>query len=293
MVRVGWCGLGQMGAPMAARLLGAGVELAVWNRTPGRADDLVAGGARRAASPADAAAGAEVVATMLATPEALDDVVFGPAGLAAGMAPGTTLVEMSTVGPAAVTGMAARLPAGVDVLDAPVLGSVGQAEDGSLRVFVGGPAELFERRQPLLGHLGSALHVGPLGAGAAMKLVANSILGALMTALAEALALADGLGLDQAQVLDVLAGSPIGATVRSKRDKVESAAYPPNFKLALAAKDLRLVAEAAAAAGCDLRLAGAARSWLEEAAAARDGALAGLDYSAVIAHVRGRPASAG
>ena len=291
MVRVGWCGLGQMGTPMATRLLDAGVEVVVWNRTADRAAPLVEKGAHQAASPAEAAAGADVVATMLATADALDDVVFGAGGLATGLRPGATLVDMSTVGPEAVEAVAARLPEGVDMLDAPVLGSVTQATDGTLKVFVGGPDDVVARCRAVLGHLGRPIHVGPLGAGAAMKLVANSVLGALMTGLAEALALADGLGLDQAQVLDVLAESPIAATLRSKRDKVETGEYPPNFKLALAAKDLRLVTEAADRRGVDLRLAPAARSWLEEAAG--DEALAGLDYSAVIAHVRGLPASPG
>lgn len=121
-----------------------------------------------------------------------------------------------------------------------------------------------------------------------MKLVANSTLGALMCGLAEALALADALGLDEAAVLDILSESPIGATTKSKRKLIESGEYPANFKLELAAKDLGLVTAAAEAAGLDLRLAPAARAWLEQADAQ---GLGELDYSAVIAAVRGRPAS--
>ena len=123
-----------------------------------------------------------------------------------------------------------------------------------------------------------------------MKLVANSTLGVLMCGLAEALALADALDLEEAAVLDILAESPIGATVKSKRSKVESGVYEANFTLALAAKDLGLVTSAADAAGLELRLAPAARAWLERAAAS---GLGDLDYSAVIADVRGRPASGG
>jgi 3-hydroxyisobutyrate dehydrogenase-like beta-hydroxyacid dehydrogenase len=120
-----------------------------------------------------------------------------------------------------------------------------------------------------------------------MKLVANSTLGALMTGLAEALALADGLALDEAAVLDILVESPIGVTAKSKRALIESGVYQPNFSLGLAAKDLRLVTEAAEAAGVELRLAAAARSWFERA---DEHGLGELDYSAVIADVRGRPA---
>ena len=292
MATLAFCGLGRMGEPMAGRLLDAGHDLAVWNRTAARADGLVERGARRADSPAEAADGADGVFTMLSTPEVLEAVVFGEgshgsAALVEGLAPGTTLVDMSTVGPDAVRAVADRLPDGVAMLDAPVLGSVSQATDGTLKVFVGGADELFARWRPVLEELGRARHLGPLGAGASMKLVANSCLGALMTALAEALALADALELDQAVVLDVLSESPIGATTKSKRPRIESAEYPPNFTLELAAKDLRLVSEAAGRLGVDAKVAAAARAHFE---AADESGFGDLDYSAVIAHVRGHTA---
>jgi 3-hydroxyisobutyrate dehydrogenase len=294
MTRIAFLGLGQMGGPMAARLLDAGHELTVWNRTPEKAQPLVEKGARLAATPRDAADGVEAVVTMLSTPEVLREVLFGPDGVAEGLPPGSTLIEMSTVGPEVVREIAGKLtgeklPPGVDLVDTPVLGSVPQATDGSLKVFVGGSEEAFRRWEPVLGAFGTPIHLGPQGAGAAMKLVANSTLGALMSGLGEALSLAEGLGLDRETVLDVLADSPIGVTVRSKRELIESGVYPPRFKLALAAKDLRLVTEAARAAGRDLRVADAARSWLEDADRAD---LGDLDYSAVTAHIRGAPASA-
>jgi len=285
MSNVAFCGLGQMGAPMAARLLEAGHDLTVWNRNPDRASPIVARGARRAATPAEAAAEAEIAVTMLADPSALDEVVFGDGGLAAGLLPGATLVDMSTVGPAAVRDIGARLPEAVHFLDAPVLGSVGQALDGSLRIFVGGDPATFDRWRPLLAAMGTPSHLGPHGAGASMKLVANSTLGALMCGLAEALALADAFGLDEVAVLDILAGSPIGRTVESKRPLIEGGSYQPaNFKLSLAAKDLGLVVQAAEATGIDLRLAVAARAWFDRADSA---GLGSLDYSAVIAAARG------
>jgi 3-hydroxyisobutyrate dehydrogenase-like beta-hydroxyacid dehydrogenase len=288
MTKIAFCGLGRMGAPMAARLLDAGHALTVWNRTPDRAGPVVEQGASLAASPAEAASGAEIVITMLADGPALDEVVFGRHGVAGGLAGGATLVEMSTVGPDAVRALAGRLPEGVDVLDAPVLGSVPQATEGTLKIFVGGEAAVVERCRPVLEALGTPRHLGALGAGAAMKLVANSTLGALMGGLAEALALADALGLDEGPVLDILGESAIGVTVKGKRGLVESGVYEANFKLGLAAKDLRLVTTAAEEAGVELRLAPAARAWLEEADAA---GLGDLDYSAVIAQVRGRPAT--
>jgi 3-hydroxyisobutyrate dehydrogenase-like beta-hydroxyacid dehydrogenase len=287
-MKLAFLGLGQMGAPMARRLVDAGHDVTVWNRTAARADALVEAGARRAASPREASAGVEAAFTMLADPEAVDEVLFEENGLVAGLGPEATLVEMSTVGPEAVRGVAGRLPPGIDLIDAPVLGSIPQATEGTLSVFVGGTAEQFERWRAVLEAMGRPRHVGPLGAGAAMKLVANSTLGALMTGLGEALALADGLGLDQRDVLDVLADSAIGVTARGKRRLIETGQFPPNFKLGLARKDLRLVSDAARDAGVELRVAPEAGRWLADADQA---GLGDLDYSAVVAHIRGKPPS--
>jgi 3-hydroxyisobutyrate dehydrogenase-like beta-hydroxyacid dehydrogenase len=287
MATLAFLGLGQMGARMAARLLDAGHNLTVWNRTAEKAVPLVEQGARQADTPAGAAAGVDAAVTMLADPDALREVLFGKHGLAEGLAPGATLIEMSTVGPEAVREVAARLSEGTLMLDAPVLGSLPEAAEGRLKVFVGGPADLYERWSPMLAAFGQPRHLGDLGSGAAMKLVVNSTLGALMTGLAEALALGDALGLDQPAMLDVLSDSAIGATARGKRSRIESGEYPPNFTLSLAAKDLGLVVEAASRAGLELRVAAAARSWLADADSAGLGA---LDYSAVVAHARGAPA---
>src|SRR6266852_5872530 len=246
MARVAFCGLGQMGAPMAARLVAAGHDVVVWNRSPVKAKPLVDLGATLAETPAAAARDAEAAITMLADPAALEEVVFGPDGLRE---------------------VAQRLRPRLRVIDAPVLGSVAQAEDGELKVFVGASPEEFARWVKVLGAMRTPFHLGPLGSGASMKLVANSTLGALMTALGEALALADRLGLDQKDVFDVLVGSPIGITARSKRNNVASGRYPPNFKLRLAVKDMDLVHDTASRLGLELRVAEAARSWFQDAAA--------------------------
>jgi 3-hydroxyisobutyrate dehydrogenase-like beta-hydroxyacid dehydrogenase len=287
MASVAFCGLGQMGAPMARRLLDAGQDLVVWNRTASKADPLVQRGARRAETPADAVRAVEAAITMLATPDAVDEVLFGPSGAAEAMVPGSTLIEMSTIGPDAVREISGRLPRGVGMLDAPVLGSVREASEGSLRMFVGGPEDLCARWLPILEALGSPRRLGDLGAGAAMKLVANSTLMVLMTGLGEALALADALGLDQGVVLDVLSDSALGVTARGKRSRLETGRYPPNFKVALARKDASLVVETAERAALDLPLAEAARTWMERA---DEAGLGELDYSAVIARIRGREA---
>jgi 3-hydroxyisobutyrate dehydrogenase-like beta-hydroxyacid dehydrogenase len=287
MAKIAFLGLGQMGAPMAGRLLQAGHEVTVWNRTPDRAGPLAAAGAAVAGSPAEAGAGAEFAITMLATPEALQTVVLGEHGLAKALGPGRVYIDMSTVGPDTVRSIAARLPAGVAVVDAPVRGSVGQATAGRLEVFVGARDADLERVRPILESLGSVTHVGGPGAGAAMKLVANLALGASITAVGEALALGEALGLGRAPVLDMLEGSQLAPAVRAKRSNIESGHYPPNFKLRHAAKDLRLVIEAASAAGRDLRdlkVTAAARAWLDSAV---DRGAADLDFSAVVATILG------
>lgn len=287
MAKLAFCGTGQMGLPMATRLIAAGHDLSVWNRSAEKAKPLLDLGARPAESPAAAARDAEAAITMLADPEAVKEVVLGPGGITEGLPEDATLIEMSTVGPDAVRELAKQLRPRFHVIDAPVLGSVVQAEEGKLKIFVGTSPEEFARWVKVLGAMGIPFHLGPLGSGASMKLVANSTLGALMTGLGEALALADRLGLDQGDVFDVLVGSPIGVTARGKRTLITSGRYPPNFKLRLAVKDMDLVHDAATGVGLELRVAEAARSWFKDAAAR---GLGEMDYSAVVARITGAPA---
>lgn len=275
-------GLGAMGSRIAGRLVGAGHDVVVWNRTPAKAEPLVSLGATVAATPADAARRAEAVLTMLANPDALRAVTEGPDGFAAGVDEETTVIEMSTVGPAAVAWLADALPPGTNLLDAPVLGSVTEAEGGSLNVFVGGPESLVERWTPLLAALGTVRHVGPLGAGAAAKLVANTTLVATLGLLGEALALAQGLGLTREAAFEVLALTPLGAQSERRREAIESGEFPRRFALALARKDAELIVEAAAESGVDVRLLAAAASWFRDADEEGWGE---RDYSAVLARI--------
>ena len=241
-------------------------------------------GAAVASSPAKAAAGADFVITMLATPDALEEVLFGTAGLAPALSPSKILIDMSTVGPDEVRSAAARLPKGVPLVDAPVRGSVPVATSGQLEVFVGATDEVFERVRPILEALGSVRHAGGPGSGAALKLVANLVLGAAMVTLGEALSLGESLELQRGVLLDALAASPIGPIVKAKRANVESGQFAPSFKLRHAEKDLRLVTEAAAARGRDLKQALANRAWFDEAA---ERGAADLDFSAVVATIGG------
>lgn len=263
-------GLGAMGSRIARRLLDAGHDVVVWNRTPSKAE----GFPQVAASPVEAVHDADAVITMVANPQALREVTKD-------MAP-KTLIEMSTVGPAAIHELAAALPEGTELLDAPVLGSRAEAESGTLHVFVGGQTELYERWKPLLAVLGTPHHVGELGAGAAAKLVANSTLFGAIGVLAEALRLADRLGLTRDVAFEVLAATPIAGQAERRREAIEANDFPPRFPLSLAHKDAELVTAAAP----ELRLAEAARSWLADADEASWGE---RDYSALLAWVLDAP----
>jgi 3-hydroxyisobutyrate dehydrogenase/2-hydroxy-3-oxopropionate reductase len=282
MANVAVVGLGAMGARIARRLLDAGNELVVWNRTPERSADLVELGAVQAATPADAARDVEVVLTMVSDPAALEAVTEGGDGIVAGLQDPATVIQMSTVAPATLSRLESVLPAGTALLDAPVLGSLAEAESGSLVIFAGGPAPLVERCTPLLSALGSVEHVGPVGAGTAAKLVANSTLFGVLGVLGEALALAEGLGLSREQAFEVLAATPLAAQAERRRPVIEAGEYPTRFELALALKDAGLIAEAATAAGVDVPLAGAARAWLADAA---DAGWGERDYAAVLAWI--------
>lgn len=231
MTTIASLGLGRVGAPVAGRLLAAGHEVHVWDRTPDRAAPLVAAGARAAPSPAAAVSAAEVVITMLTDAAAVEAVLFGPDGAAAALRPGACLVQMSTIGPDEVRALALRVPG---LIDAPVAGSVAEAAAGELIILAGGTSEALGRAGPVLAALGTVRRCGEAGAGAALKLVLNTALVTAMAALADALAVAAAAGVDRAAALDVLAGGPLGGAVG------RALAAGASFPVALAAKDLRL-----------------------------------------------------
>jgi 3-hydroxyisobutyrate dehydrogenase/2-hydroxy-3-oxopropionate reductase len=286
MTAVGLVGLGGMGSRMARRLLLAEHELVVWNRTPDKMTPLVDLGAVAAKSPAEAAERSEVVLTMVSDPAALRAVTEGPSGVAAGSRTSSTVIEMSTVGPDAIARLDSILPEGTGLLDAPVLGSLAEATSGSLRIFVGGPRPLVERWTPLLSTLGNPMHVGPLGSGAAAKLMANLTLLGALGVLGEALALAQGLGLARDTAFDVLASTPLAAQAERRRPAIEGDDFPPRFSLSLARKDADLIAEAGSEKGVDLRVTAAVRRWLADA---EDASWGDRDYSAVLAWILRKP----
>jgi 3-hydroxyisobutyrate dehydrogenase len=287
VTRVAFLGLGRMGAPMAGRLSAAGHDLVVWSRTKAHAEAL-AGRAEVAGSPADAGSRAQVAITMLTDGGALEEVVLGRDGLASGLVSGSLLIDMSTTGPAPARKVAEVLEdRGVGFVDAPVVGSVGPAAEGTLAVMVGGSDEAVGRARPLLEVLGDperTWHVGPVGAGQAAKLMVNLVLGGVTAAVAEGFTLGRLLGLSPDVALDVLEGASVATqTVRSKRDTLVSGDYgDPGFRLALMHKDLRLALDAARAARASLP---ATERVAELYAGAKGRGLADQDYAAVAAYL--------
>jgi 3-hydroxyisobutyrate dehydrogenase-like beta-hydroxyacid dehydrogenase len=256
---------------MAGRVLAAGHDLTVWNRTAARTQPLVADGARAASSPAEAAGAAEIVITMLADPAALSGVLDGPDGVVAGIRPDACLVEMSTVGPAAALAARSLLPAGVGFVDAPVMGSVGPAASGELVVLAGGDVDRVEK---ILSIFGRVVRCGPAGSGAARKIVLISAAIAGVTLVGELLALADAFGVPRDAALDGMAAGPLAGAVARARSTGS------NYAVSLAAKDVGL-----ATAAADLPQLAAARDWLRTAAA--EGA-ADEDLRSVLDHIHPR-----
>src|ERR1700732_3877935 len=203
---VGFIGLGLMGRPMAANLLKADYDVTIWNRTPSRGDELVAQGAKRALTPRPVATASEVVFTIVSDPPALESVLWGADGVFAGLRRGSVLVDSSTVSPALERRAAEAAAAqAAQFLEAPVTGGTWGAEKGELVFMVGGAAETLERVKPVLGAMGKRwFHMGPHGAGQAVKLAMNLLLGLEVDAFAEALALVTGAGVPGERLVEVM-----------------------------------------------------------------------------------------
>lgn len=250
-MRIAFLGLGKMGQLMAGRLLGAGHDVAVWNRTAERGDGLVARGARRGDSPADAATRVDVIVTMLFDAAAVREVLLdGSEAAAEGAAEGTLVVDTSTIGPEAARGLGAALgERGLRFVDAPVAGSTPLAEKGKLGSFLGGSDDdVAVAREVVLAWAAAdkVRHVGAVGSGQAVKLVVNTSLGAAIAAVGECLRLARDLGVEEGLALDALAGSPLAGVVGQKRAMLEAQDYlPATFAVDAMTKDLHLAVDTA------------------------------------------------
>ena len=255
MTRVGFVGLGTMGAAMAANVARAGFETSAWNRTPGRAPELDELGVRRLDSPADVARSSDIVVTIVSDTPDVEGVLFGPQGVADGAANGALVVDMSTISPSATRDFAARLrERGVAMIDAPVSGGSEGAQKGTLSIFVGGDAGDLERARPVLEAMGKTItHVGPIGAGQAVKAVNQVILAGTYLGVAEGIVLALKSGLDVEQVVGALGGGAAQSWVLANRSgRMLANDYPLGFKVALHRKDLNIALAMARELGADL-----------------------------------------
>jgi 3-hydroxyisobutyrate dehydrogenase len=255
MERVAFLGLGTMGGAMAANLARAGFPLTVWNRTEGRVHDLEALGATVAPSPAQAAASADVIVICVSDTPDVEAVLFGADGVVEGAAAGSLVIDCSTIAPSGAWDFAARLrERDLRMVDAPVSGGSEGARNGTLTIFVGGDTADVERARPILSALGRTItHVGPIGAGQAVKAVNQVILAGAYLGVAEGIVLAIKAGLDVEQVVDALGGGAAQSWVLANRSgRMIDDDYPLGFKVALHRKDLAIALDLAAQLGAVL-----------------------------------------
>jgi 3-hydroxyisobutyrate dehydrogenase-like beta-hydroxyacid dehydrogenase len=243
-MRVAFFGLGIMGQRMAANLVKAGHEVAVWNRSAGKTVE----GARAAATPAEAANGAEVVWMCVADTAAVEQVLFGAGGLESALQPGMVVADSSTISPSATLKFAERVRArGAEYVDAPVTGSKIAAESGQLVFIVGASQELIDRLQPLFSAMGKAvLRMGETGKGQSAKICMNLMIALIYEGFAEAMTLATKLGVQPESLISLIQSSMVRSGVTDyKAPFVLKRDFTPNFPLRLMHKDIHLMLEAA------------------------------------------------
>lgn len=292
--RLGFIGIGTMGYPMASNLLARGYPLVVFDVSEAALARIVQQGARRAASPREVGAACSVVISMLPSSPHVEEALAGPDGVIHGMAPGGTLVDMSTIDPVTTRRVAEKAAArGLRMLDAPVSGAPPRARDGTLTIMVGGEADVVEQVRPILACLGeSVLHVGPVGAGETVKLVNNLIAATSMVAVAEAFNIGVRCGLDPQVMYQVISKSsgdcwPLRTRLPYPGVLPASPAnedFAPGFMTDLMHKDMGLVLEAARAVDAPAPLGGLVEQLYRAARAQGHGR---RDFSAVARVIQG------
>ncbi len=280
---VAFIGLGTMGNLMCARLLAAGYPVRAFDLSAEALERAAGRGAQPTASPADAVAGAAVAVLSLPSPAVVEEVVTGDQGLLAGLAPGSVVIDMSTIDPTTARRLHERVAAqGSSFLDAPVSGSVWRAEDGTLTIMVGGDEQPLERSRPLLEHLGSnVLHVGPSGSGQVAKLCNNMLLAITVAGIAETFVTAAKAGMDARTLHEVVRISSGSNWVVENwlTETTLADDYAPRFSLDLLHKDVSLFARTADDAAVSVPIAAATEEMLK---AARSRGLGPRDMTAVV-----------
>ncbi len=281
--RVGFLGLGTMGAPMATNLLKAGFSVQVWNRTVAKATPFEALGAKIGKGPAHVAAESDVIITMVSQSKDVEQVVLGPDGVAEGIKAGSVLIDMSTVSPSTSRKLAGAITAKhAEFLDAPVVGSKGPATEGTLVILVGGLPTTLERARPVLSAMGKTImHAGDVGAGAALKLATNLMLAHLCAGFSEGLLLVERAGLNPKRYLEVLEASTFRSPYyQTKGVGMIKREFATHFALKHMHKDLRLMHELADDVHVALPVTEAVERLFAQSEAAGKSE---LDYSAILA----------
>ena len=284
--RIGFIGLGVMGAPMATNLLRAGFELFVCDRNPLARVALQEAGAQEAPTPAATAQAAQLVITMLPDTPDVEEVLFGLEGVVDGARNGLVVVDMSSSSPVATRRFASELAArGMALIDAPVSGGRAGAESGQLSIMAGGRADVFERCRPVLQRLGrTVVHLGESGAGQTTKACNQLLIACMMLGIAEAMTLAEKSGLDLAQVREVLMGGAAGSRLLElSGQRMLERAFDPGLRVTLHLKDLRAAFSAADELGVALPGTALASELL---AVLRNTGRGHLDHAALIDVVR-------
>ncbi|MCE0487968.1 NAD(P)-dependent oxidoreductase [Ornithinimicrobium sediminis] len=282
MSTIGYLGLGIMGSPMAVNLQRAGHTVRGWNRSPGKADALFAAGGTEAGSIAEAVAGAQVVCVNVSDTPDVVQVLTGEEGAFAHCAPGTVVVDFSTIRPDVTRDLAAQAAErGLSLLDAPVSGGEQGAVDGVLSVMVGGDQEAFDDSAEVFAAVGrTVLRVGPSGAGQTVKAANQLVVAGYVEVLAEAVVLLESQGVDLEVALDVLAGGMAGSRVlEQKRSLMTGREFRPGFRVDLHHKDMGIVLDTARDAGVVMPVAALTAQLLASARANGDG---DLDHSALL-----------
>lgn len=281
MSTVGFIGLGIMGSPMAVHLQEAGHQVSGYNRSD-RSGALVQAGGRKATSIADAVKDADVVAIMVPDSPDVEQVLTGEHGVFDSAAPGTLIIDFSSIRPDVTAELAAKAKErGFRLLDAPVSGGEAGAKNAALSIMVGGEADDFAAAQPIFDAVGKTIvHVGPNGAGQTVKAANQLIVGTNIQVLAEALVFLEAYGVDTEAAMDVLGGGLAGSMVlQQKRGNMLSRSFAPGFRIDLHHKDMGIVTSAAREAGVALPVGALVAQLMASARACGDG---DLDHSALL-----------
>lgn len=257
-MKVAFIGIGTMGAPMALNLLKAGYDVTVHNRTRDKETPVAENGARRAASPMEAAREADIVITCVSDTPDVEAVILGEAGVIHGAKAGAIVVDMSTISPTATRAIAETLrEKGIEMLDAPVSGGSEGAQKGTLAIMVGGDENAFQKAEPVLKAMGATImRIGPSGAGQITKAINQIVIAGAYQSVAEGMALGLKASLDMEKVIQVVGGGAAGSWIMDNRAAfMVNNDYPLGFKVRLHRKDLKIALNAALELGVPLPVA--------------------------------------